>query len=218
MLISRQAEIQKRIGSVGLDPALLDKQPLSRGSHHIVYKYDFSSEKPKVVKFPTRPPFGLEASSGRELRDMTLVREYFGHFFTESEVLASGSDYCLVSDYIDGRPLEAADAISRPLAGKVRGQLEEIVGINRELVDREGFCLDMMGIQGLIDFFAKTGISRLKQRLGNVLIPHNFSSGNLGIVDYDLIPLRGQNGPVSSIYTLAIPFERAVIRRFGIEM
>lgn len=156
---------------------------------HKVFKYG----KNEVIKFPAGPIFYFKRQDAisKIKRDHRLIKTHLKKYTAQSEIHYFKKDdkgtYCIIQEFIKGRPLEISDLNNK----EIKKKFKELVERNNKMIKEEGFSLEFFGIYSLIlHFFLK--------RMDNVIVAFN---NKLYITDLGLI---SKKKPISSSIILSL--------------
>ena len=183
-------KIKALLTSCGIDPQEINPTLLGKGAHHNVYRtYNGNT----VVKIPTRNHIGIINTTEQEAENIGLYKRYFEEFSLPTTLIESPLGYCVLMDYVQGKPLSVNDVFTKPQNRRGRKHLtpigEELMRLfqaNNTLEQETGKTIDLVGLDGVLDAIGGAKLGRNPQRLGNVLIVN----GHLKIIDYDLMTIN----------------------------
>ena len=129
-----------------------DPQKLGRrfrfSGEHSVFRYG----EDKIIKFPSGPihKFSADEALRKIKNEVHLVKKYLDGFVIPTELYfykeKGTKTYCIIQDFIQGRPLKLADMQDENL----KKQLQELFRANQEMFKTTRYTLEFFGLTGLL--------------------------------------------------------------------
>jgi hypothetical protein len=212
--ISLAEKYYQDLDNFGLSSSNIDKKwGEQKGFHHKVILYRPPDEAPFVVKFPVESHLGIVLNLEEERRAQQLNQDYFGPFYTKTEILGDTKSYYVKTEFVDGEAV-TLDTILAALPNEENGtiftplghQLQEFAKRNQKLIDEKEKSADFLGFAGTMSvIYALENYTEYEP-----IILTNFrkqkNTDLLKLIDGDLIDLRSirQQGLVGKISSTAM--------------
>ena len=148
---------------------------IATAGEHVVYKYGDN----QIIKFPSGPIHYVNPNEARTkiINELSLANKYLKEFLVNTELRTyqkqGKNKYCIIQDYIIGRPLELKDMQD----GRLKYQFKKLIKNNNLMYLNSRYTLEFFGLRGLL-------LHRFFPRMENVIVTQE---NNIKIIDFGMI-------------------------------
>lgn len=148
---------------------------IATAGEHVVYKYGDD----QIIKFPAGPIYYANAKDARAkvINEVRLANKYLKEFIAVTELYTyeeqDKNKYCIIQEYIIGRPLELKDMQDDEL----QNQFKELMKDNDLMYLNSRYTLEFFGLRGLL-------LHRFFPRMENIIVTQE---NKIKIIDLGMI-------------------------------
>ena len=148
---------------------------IATAGEHVVYKYGDN----QIIKFPSGPIHYVNPNEARTkiINELSLANKYLKEFLVNTELRTyqkqGKNKYCIIQDYIVGRPLELKDMQD----SRLKYQFKKLIKNNNLMYLNSRYTLEFFGLRGLL-------LHRFFPRMENVIVTQE---NNIKIIDFGMI-------------------------------